>query len=162
MLKEKFFETQGYKDIRKRLALAIIFFLVSFLLLTVYTFFYSVKSCSGVDCFVDSMGSCKKVTWVRQDAKASWRYSILGNAGKDICKVDVKLLKINQGFVENEKLIGKEMICNLPKGETQFPEEDLSICSGLLKEEMQEIIIQKMHNYLLENLGDINEEFKKI
>jgi len=54
------------------------------------------------------------------------------------------------------------MLCIIPKEEISFPEKDISRCTGLLKEEMQDLIIQRMHNYLLKNVGQISQEFERI
>jgi hypothetical protein len=41
------------------------------------------------------------------------------------------------------------------------PEDDLSRCTGQLKENLQEIIIQKLHAYVVENLGQISKELQQ-
>ena len=61
-----------------------------------------------------------------------------------------------------ERLQNKEMVCIVSKGNSQTIEEDVSKCSGVLKGELQDIIIQRMHNYLLENIGEIKEEFVSV
>ena len=41
-----------------------------------------------------------------------------------------------------------------PKGIPIYPEKDLSKCHGRLKEELQAIIINKLHTYIIENIGE--------
>ena len=40
------------------------------------------------------------------------------------------------------------------------PVENLGLCHGLLKEGLQDLIIKKMHTYIIENMGKINEELE--
>ena len=51
------------------------------------------------------------------------------------------------------------MVCTVLKTDSQFPEKDISKCTGKLKEDLQDILIQRMHNYLLENVGEVQEAF---
>ena len=50
-----------------------------------------------------------------------------------------------------------DMDCALIYGRFIYPEKDLNNCHGRLKEEMQAIIIKKLHNYIIDNLGTIGE-----
>ena len=67
-------------------------------------------------------------------------------------------MRLKKGDLDLEVLDGESMVCDV-LGFKNYPEEDISRCSGKLKEEMQEIVIQRMHDYLLENLGDLEEGF---
>jgi hypothetical protein len=53
------------------------------------------------------------------------------------------------------------MTCYYPLGTAAYAEKDLSKCHGLLKEELQTIIINKLHAYILENLGKVEEGLEK-
>lgn len=119
------------------------------------------STCNDKECFFNSLTKCKRVSWIREDSQAAWSYKILRENG-DSCKVQVKLLKIKQGTVNIEDLQDKSMLCNVIKSETRFPEKIMSQCSGPLREELQEIIIQRMHSYLLENVGQIEEGFEGV
>jgi len=50
------------------------------------------------------------------------------------------------------------MVCNIPLGSVILPESDLTNCHGILKENLQEQTIIKLHNYISQNLGQINAE----
>ena len=50
------------------------------------------------------------------------------------------------------------MNCMLPLGVRMIPESDIGNCHGLLKEGLQDIIIKRLHTYLVENIGQINLE----
>jgi len=58
-------------------------------------------------------------------------------------------------------LEGKDMLCYLPLGSISAPQENLARCHGSLKEEMQAIIIKRLHNYIVDNLGEIGEELER-
>jgi hypothetical protein len=148
--------------LKRRVGIALIILFVALILFSGYFLFYYPKLCEDTtgECFVDAMDNCKSVSWIKEDEQASWVYAIKGGGVNGACKVEVKLLKMKQGTIDSEKLQGKAMICNVLKGETRFPEKDISRCSGELKEELQDLIIQRMHNYLLENVGMIGEEFQ--
>lgn len=147
------------QSFRKWVGIAFIILIIGLITYTLSILIYKPIKCDDKNCFNSAMDNCKRISWVREDAQASWVYQVTGNAKGDTCKVNVKLLKLKEGTIDSEKLEGLEMVCTMPKTETQFPEKDISVCSGLLKEELQDIIIQRMHNYLLENLGSISEEF---
>jgi hypothetical protein len=53
------------------------------------------------------------------------------------------------------------MDCYLQIGDISLPESDLTKCHGRLKEELQEIIIENAHRYIIENIGEINKELNK-
>ena len=55
-------------------------------------------------------------------------------------------------------LIGEKMTCRLPNGIILLPESNLERCSGPLKEKLQEQIIEQLHNFIVQNLGQINKE----
>lgn len=157
-----FFTSQGYSNIQKRVGIALIILIIALIIFTGYFLFFHVRQCEDAECFVDAMSHCKKVSWIREDIQASWLYTITGNAKGDACNVEVQLLKIKGGTIDNEKLQGKKMTCTILKSEIRLPEKDLLNCEGELKEELQDLIIQRMHNYLLKNVGEVKEEFEKI
>ena len=55
-------------------------------------------------------------------------------------------------------LEGQSMTCMLPLGVVMAPESDIGICHGLLKEGLQDLVIRKLHTYLVQNLGRLNLE----
>jgi len=157
-----FFTSQGYNNIQKRVGLALIILIIALITFSSYFLFFYVRPVSNVQEFVDAMANCKKVSWTREDIQANWLYTITGNAKGDACDVEVQLLKMKEGAIGNEELQGKKMTCVILKSEIKLPEKDISRCTGLLKEELQEIIIQRIHNYLLNNIGEVKEEFEGI
>jgi len=49
------------------------------------------------------------------------------------------------------------MLCEIPLRVVVAPESNLKNCHGLLKEEMQSLIIEKMHAYVTANLEEIGK-----
>ena len=138
----------------------VMFFLIVLVLVAVflvYYLFYDYDECFDEGCFFGALESCDKVTFVRVGEDVDWSYKVLGVSVGE-CDVDVELLRLKKGDLDLEVLDGESMVCDV-LGFKNYPEEDISRCSGKLKEEMQEIVIQRMHDYLLENLGDLEEGF---
>jgi hypothetical protein len=153
---------QGYNHLQKRVGIALIILIVALITYSSWFLFFYAKPVDSSQEFVDAMSNCRDVSWVKEDAQASWLYKIKGGSKGDTCEVEIRLLQMKEGTIEADKLQGTKMICTVQKGETQFPEKDISKCTGVLKEELQDIIIQRMHNYLLQNVGEIKEEFQQV
>lgn len=125
------------------------------------TFFYH-PECNSYACWQKYMTSCtKKASFINEEPEASWGYTISGLAD-DRCAITVKLLQVKQGELGMDKIVGEEMSCSYLKGTSAYAEKDLSKCHGLLKEGLQQIIINKLHSYILENLGKFGESLKSI
>ena len=154
--------SQGYNHLQKRFGIALAILIIALILFSSYFFLYYTQPVATGQKFIISMSNCKSVSWIKEDDQASWLYVIKGRAGGNACNVEVQLLKMKEGSIGSEKLQGKKMICELLKGSTQFPEKDISRCTGELKEELQDIIIQRFHSYLLENVGEIKQEFSEV
>ena len=125
-----------------------------------FTFFYA-KKCPDSGCFDVALVKCSKASYINNNAEdAVWYYKITGKS-EDSCEVYVKLLQLKKGTTEMEGLQGKSMKCNVPPNVLVSPQNNLGRCHGLLKEEMQTIIINRLHNYVITNLGKISEELTK-
>jgi len=138
----------------------IIGFVLIILGLITFNYFYYAK-CSNEECFTNSLIKCKKTYYLNEQENLIMNYKILGK-NSDKCNVEVKILKIKLGNVDLINLENKGMICNLPLGLLTTPETNINDCHGELKEEMQNIIIKRMHTEIIENLGNINESLTKI
>ena len=143
--------------IGKKIIYSVLLILIIIAVALVGFFLDYTKNCQDQNCFDNAMNSCKKAYFIREDDKAAWSYDIKEKVD-DKCAVEVTLLKLKKGNIDIEKLENKKMNCIVEKG-TQFPEEIIANCKGELKEELQDIIITRMHDYILKNLGEIKEEF---
>lgn len=121
------------------------------------------KTCGDLQCFQTSLRTCEKSSFVSEEASSSWLYSISGKSKDNSeCVVSVVLLQIKQGTADTETLQGLAMDCSLPIGYVANPQDDLTMCHGILKEQIQDLIIKRMHSYILKNVGQISEELTNV
>ena len=90
-----------------------------------------------------------------------FEYIIRGNSD-DKCRVDIELLQGELNNQDSIKLERQSMSCMLPESVIMIPESDISNCHGMLKEGLQDILIKKLHVYLVQNLGRLNLELAPI
>jgi len=139
---------------------AIVIFVLAVAGAVYFSFFYLPK-CQNYECFQNYMNKCSKATYVNDEPEASWGYKILGTSNED-CAIKVTLLMAKKGELGIDQYVNDAMTCYYPTGIAAYPENDLGKCHGQLKEDLQEIIINKMHSYLLENLGKFDESLNKV
>lgn len=122
----------------------------------VWFLFFSYDDCRDWNCFGERLESCDRVKFVGGTG-IIFEYVVKGSFWGD-CEVEVTLLrdKLNeQGSVDLE---GMSMVCMLPRGVVAAPENDMALCHGFLKEGLQDLIIEKLHVYIVKNLGQLNLE----
>lgn len=129
-----------------------------FLGITIYFNFFYARKCSSIECFNSALAKCKKASFVNSKDDSTWLYSIKGTS-KGKCVVNVKNIWIK--LDEAKAVQDKSMLCSLPKGVVMQPESDLTECHGLLKEALQDIIIERLHTYIVQNIGQISTELEK-
>lgn len=144
------------KEHKKIVRIVLIAVFVIFALAIIYLNFIYTPRCQNYECWQKYMTKCKKVSFVNEQTEASWGYIIKGKKDNK-CSIEVTLLLAKQGELRITNLVGKKMMCAYPLGITTYPEKDLSACTGLLKEELQTRSINKLHAYILENLGKVAE-----
>jgi hypothetical protein len=112
------------------------------------------KTCAEKNCFDSYLAKCKKANFV-SSGDLNYNYKILGKNGKN-CDIKVEVLSGAVSDDELSNLKGKSMVCSLPLGVVAVPEENINFCHGILKEEIQDMIISKLNVYIAENVGKIN------
>ncbi|MDD5193064.1 MAG: hypothetical protein PHF67_00605 [Candidatus Nanoarchaeia archaeon] len=142
----------------------IIIILIPILVISAIYLFYifNSKSCEDETCFISAIEHCQKASWLKEEADSVWMLRILGKEDNNHCRLYARLVNLRSGALDSEKLIGKDMTCIVLNTETSFPSSDMAECTGILKEEIQDIIIKRMHDYILSNIGEIKEEFGAI
>lgn len=158
-------------EITRKRVIILIILVVILAGIIAFNFLY-VKKCTSEECFTSAMGKCDKAEFIKEGEEASWLYKITGAEGNILCTfssgfcenctVSVTLLQVKKGTSELAKLEGLNMACSLPFGYAGNPQDDLTRCHGLLREEIQEAIISKMHSYILSNVGKIGKELTKV
>ena len=140
--------------------LILIIAILVILALAVYFTFFFYYTCKDKACFQAHQEKCAKTKFISDVQEMTWLYTIKGKSdGK--CKIDVEIVQVKQGGVEFSALEGESMSCYTELKSTASPEADLNSCHGILKEELQNKIIQKLHAYILQNVGQIDEELER-
>ena len=139
---------------KKRIILLVA--IVILVLILIYYIFFHTKICGSYECFSQNQIKCSRARYTDDGESAVWKYQIKGEKDNK-CLINVKLLQVKEGSVDLEKLQGLDMDCSAPLGYIGNPQGDLKECHGLLKEEMQDLIIKGMHSEVLNNLGKLND-----
>ena len=146
---------------KRGMALIWIILAVVVLAAAVYFTFFFTYGCKDLSCFRSHQEKCSHTKFVNDAEDTVWEYRIMGkDDGK--CEIKVEVVQVKAGGVERRVLEGQSMNCFLTVGNLASPEADISKCHGRLKEELQKIIINKLHAYVIENLGEIGDELSGI
>lgn len=135
----------------------IVFVVLIGLVLLGWNFFFSYDDCRDSACFNEKLADCDRARFIGGD-EMIFEYVIKGKSGGN-CEVVVTLLQGELNNAESIKLENQAMTCSLPLGAVVAPESDINVCHGMLKEGLQDLIIKKLHTYLVQNLGRLNLEF---
>jgi len=130
-------------------------------------YFYKIN-CSSKECFNDKLAECSRAVFIDESIDTAWQYDINGKSFMCLlsqnycaeCIINVKLLLIKAGSIDSAKLEGLGMVCSLPFGLVRNPQEDLSNCHGDLKEQIQDLMINRLHAYILSHVGEIGAELE--
>lgn len=136
-----------------KLGLAVFALLVLLFVVWANIFYY--RNCENQTCFNDYLEDCKGARFISQ-GDMTFEYKILGRSSGN-CVVNVRLLQGDLSEQDLLKVEGKQMKCELPLGLVAVPQSDIGNCHGELREGLQDLIISKLHKYIVQNLGEINE-----
>ena len=125
----------------------------------IYFSFFHAQTCKNLACWEDNLKKCERAKYDINQREVEWLYTIKGKSG-NTCEVKVEILKINQGLEKALVLEGKSMICYLEMneaGETIIvaPERNINLCTGILKEEMQTLMLQGLYESIVGSVGEI-------
>jgi len=134
---------------------------IAFASAALYSTYGIPKECADLECFKEKMISCKKAIYINEDVAASWRYTIEKETNNK-CVIEVELLQAKEGELGVEKLAGYGMTCEYAEGIFTYPEKNLEKCHGRLKEELQTLMIKKLHTHIIENIGEISKELTEL
>lgn len=138
----------------KKARIITIFVLIVLIAGCYFIFFYKYP-CSSQECFLDALWKCKSVSYTSTGSDI-WHYAILGKTLNE-CEVKVQSVTFTSDAQIGKAIEGKDMVCYIPNENSFMPESKIEYCHGLLKEEIQDQIIKKMHLYIVENIGEIKE-----
>lgn len=128
----------------------------------VYMTWFFTYSCDDIGCFQNHQAKCTRARYLHETENTVLRYETK-RKDSGLCVTGVKMVAVKEGSVDKKKLEGLDMDCWVQMGERiTAPEADLSECHGLLKEEIQEIMIKNAHAQILANIGQIGEELESV
>jgi len=138
-------------------AIITILSLIIVLIVLAYSFFYAPK-CQNAGCFKKVLWECDKASFMSEEANSTWFYRIDGMSFGE-CRIYVKAVSLKADVETGTALQGKDMTCYVPKQllGAFMPEEKIEYCHGILKEEIQRLMIEKMHLYIIQNIGQFNK-----
>ena len=144
------------KEKRFSLKWIVVFVVVAVLIFGSWWLFFSYDECRNWTCFNEHLVDCEKAKFIGE-RDMIFEYVIRGGVDS-ICRVDMQLLQGELNNQDSIKLEMQKMTCMLPMGVLMIPESDIGNCHGTLKEGLQDLIIKKLHTYLVQNVGQINLE----
>lgn len=153
-------------DKKKIVEFLLVFLIIVVFLLMIYFVVYEdiflifTRECLDSACFNSNLAECRRAQFVEDGEDVAWMYTIRGREDSS-CEVEVELLSVKEGEIDLRSAEGKTMTCYLPLEVVAVPGEDLTMCTGPLKEVTQDLIIKRIHSQILENLGQINQEINK-
>lgn len=135
--------------------------LVLAVLLLAFALYFTFKpqSCASEECFQNNMEECRPAIYINDAEQAAWKYEVK-RKNSDGCDVDVTLLIAKEGELNVASLEGHSMTCTYPVGTFAYPEKNLDVCHGRLKEEIQVLIIERLHGYVINNLDEIKSKLE--
>src|SRR3989338_4168241 len=135
----------------------IMFIVISAAFAMYYTF--TSEKCDTFACFQENMVTCSRATYVNEEPEASWGYEIIKRE-RIGCNIEVTLLSAKEGDLKLRRFERHTMTCTYPHGTVAYPDKDMSFCHGLLKEDIQGLIIDKLHTYVVDNLEGIKNSLQ--
>ena len=147
------------KRVKLNLLVSLVVVLLILIIAGIYLYYFHNNLCRDFECFQSEMKKCSKATYISEEPEASWLYTIKGLQGGE-CVVNVELIQAKKGDLGIDSLAGYGMDCSYPKGVATYPEKQIENCHGRLKEELQGVMIKKLHTYILQNLGKIDESLQ--
>lgn len=135
--------------------------IIILLVAALYLSFAYSPACGNIACWESKLSSCSRASYTNDAVDITWKYQIKGKTSGG-CLVNVKALDVKRGLTSALTLQGKDMDCVLPLNVVAGPESNPNLCHGLLKEEMQNLIINNLHQYILQNVGSIGSELNGV
>lgn len=125
-----------------------------------FIFHYSCDN-NNMACFRAYQEKCIKATIINEADGIIWKYTIQGKKD-NMCKISAEVIKLTSGDIDKKVLEDKSMDCYLNIGSLALPDSDINKCHGLLKEELQALIINQLHAYIVSNVKNIGSELAEI
>ena len=152
---------------RKRLIILISVIVIAIIIIsTLFYFFVYTKKCNSEECFLTALRKCERVQYTTISEGNIWHYKIQNLFGfsKRTCTVNVKNVKIESELPLARNIEGKSMSCKITAelaGRFIQIQSKLEFCSGPLKESLQDLLIDQLYTYIIQQIGSVAEEIKR-
>ena len=121
-----------------------------------------------INCFSEKAESCKPAEVYLSRSTNVYYYKTTPSFGNK-CDLFIKFERAQEGTLQEHKelLEGKSMTCTIPKNEMRELDilemnNIMQYCTGPLKESLYELIVKRMYELIIVNLGEIAEEARNI
>jgi hypothetical protein len=139
----------------ERILLAVfLVFALAFLFVLIFANYIYYNPCENLACFNDYLESCDRAKHVYVMGDSVFEYKIFSRSS-EVCFVKVTLARDES----LKDLKGQSMVCDIPRGLVAIPGLPNNDCHGLLKEGLNDEVISRLQRYVVQNIGEINEDF---
>lgn len=143
-------------NIRKKVTVSLIIASILFsivVLLLIYSSFIYFAPCKDEACFFAHLKNCDRASYSKTSDYSVF-YNIEGyNFNRCQVRVSIKDAQNNIGLEDIYK--DTSMTCGLKFGLASYPEYNLESCTGMLKEGLQEVLINRLKVEIARNIGEI-------
>ncbi len=161
--------SKDYNKLKNLPRIAILLLIIFTLFLSAYYLGFTREYCGkDKDCFLVNTATCSPAEVYVSRSNNIYHYQIYPSL-KNTCKLKVTFERAQEGTSQEhiELLEGKSMNCYIPKSNLRSVnpiemENIITYCSGPLKEGLYELIIKRMYEFVIINIGEITEELQTI
>lgn len=151
----------------KLLFLIVLLIIGLVILLGFLYFFVFAETCETERCFLDGLENCNRATYISHKEGNIWKYTIQPSIipGRKTCTVYVKNIVIASSTELAQNIQGKSMKCVIPEqyaGAFIEIHTKLEFCSGPLKEKLQDMLLERLYNYIIQHLGELSQEVRTV
>ncbi len=161
--------SKDYNKIKNLPRIAILLLIVFGLFLSAYYLGFTREYCAkDQDCFLEKAATCSPAEVYVSRSNNIYHYQIYPSL-KNTCRLKVTFERAQEGTSPEhiQLLEGKSMNCFIPKDNLRSVnpiemENIMDYCSGPLKEGLYELIIKRMYELIVINIGEIAEEAQSV
>jgi len=161
--------SKDYKKIKNLPRIAILLLIIFGLFLSAYYLGFTRTYC-GKDqaCFLVHSSNCSPAEVYVSRSNNVYHYLVYPTL-QNKCKIKIIFERAQEGTLPEHVafLEGKSMTCFIPKDNLRNlnpleMDHVIDYCSGDLKEGLYELIIKRMYEFIVVNIGDIAEEAQQV
>ena len=145
----------------------IIIAIVGLFILGLFYYIFVGKTCNDEACFDKAARECRPASYVKNNNGNIFKYEISYSLGNN-CNLDINVEEIGSNTPEDIARLfeGKNMRCSIPKevfnSEFLKLSSALDYCHGTLKEAMYELMLQRLYDLAVNQMGDVVMQADKV